>query len=256
MSPDRADPLRKSPSQRLTLNKRLLRNKPKELRLRPTIRGLNFEFSEKTNVQQKIMKKYSVITLFIALAVCVSQVAQAQGNKEANKLAREGAEASRNQDYDKGVELLRKATALDHKYAADLAVAYQQRGFASARDQKFEEAITDFNEALKIKSNDSRIYEQRAAVEMKLRDYDKALADYSEAIKLKPNEVRYYLYRSYIYETKEDIANSMADTEKALKLDPKNAEAQGRKTRLEAKQAAAPPPVNSPPTRPTASKSP
>ena len=91
---------------------------------------------------------------------------------------------------------------------------------------------------------------------MKLRDYDKALADYSEAIKLKPNEVRYYLYRSYIYETKEDIANSMADTEKALKLDPKNAEAQGRKTRLEAKQAAAPPPVNSPPTRPTASKSP
>jgi tetratricopeptide (TPR) repeat protein len=91
---------------------------------------------------------------------------------------------------------------------------------------------------------------------MKLRDYDKALADYSEAIKLKPNEVRYYLYRSYIYETKEDIPNSMADTEKALKLDPKNAEAQSRKARLEAKQAAAPPPVNSPPPRPTASKSP
>jgi len=209
-----------------------------------TIRGLSFELFNKTNVQQKIMKKY--ITLFIALAVCVLQVAQAQGNKEANKLAREGAEASRNQDYDKGVELLRKATALDRKYASDLAVAYQQRGFASARDQKFEEAIADFNEALKIKSNDSRIYEQRAAVEMKLRDYDKALADYSEAIKLKPNEVRYYLYRSYIYETKEDIPNSMADTEKALKLDPKNAEAQSRKARLEAKQAAAPPPVNSP----------
>ena len=188
------------------------------------------------------MKKYSVITLFIALAVCISQVAQAQGNKEANKLAREGAEASRNQDYDKGVEQLRKATALDRKYASDLAVAYQQRGFASARDQKFEEAIADFNEALKIKPNESRIYEQRAAVEMKLRDYDKALADYSEAIKLKPNEVRYYLYRSYIYETKEDIPNSMADTEKALKLDPKNAEAQSRKARLEAKQAAAPPP--------------
>ncbi len=200
------------------------------------------------------MKKY--ITLFIALAVCVSQVAQAQGNKEANKLAREGAEASRNQDYDKGVELLRKATDLDRKYAADLAVAYQQRGFASARDQKFEEAIADFNEALKIKSNDSRIYEQRAAVEMKLRDYDKALADYSEAIKLKPNEVRYYLYRSYIYETKEDIGNSMADTEKALKLDPKNAEAKSRKARLEARQSAAPPSVNSPQPAPTASKSP
>src|SRR6266550_3193708 len=179
------------------------------------------------------MKKY--ITLFIALAVCVSQVAQAQGNKEANKLAREGAEASRNQDYDKGVELLRKATDLDRKYAADLAVAYQQRGFASARDQKFEEAIADFNEALKIKSNDSRIYEQRAAVQMKLRDYDKALADYSEAIKLKPNETRYLNYRAYVYEVKDDVQNSMADTEKVLKLDPNNQEAKARKQRVEQK---------------------
>ena len=206
------------------------------------------------------MKKYSVITLFIALAVCVSQVAQAQGNKEANKLAREGAEASRNQDYDKGVEQLRKATALDRKYASDLAVAYQQRGFASARDQKFQEAIADFNEALKIKPNESRIYEQRAAVEMKLRDYDKALADYSEAIKLKPNEVRYYLYRSYIYETKNDIKSSMADTERALKLDPNNQEAKTRKARLEARQAAnaplPPPPARSPKASPAAARTP
>src|SRR6266480_7986176 len=249
------DPLRESEGQRSTLNKRLLRNKPKELRLRPTIRDLSFEFSRNINVQQKIMKKY--ITLFIALAVCVSQVAQAQGNKEANKLAREGAEASRNQDYDKGVELLRKATDLDRKYAADLAVAYQQRGFASARDQKFEEAIADFNEALKIKSNDSRIYEQRAAVQMKLRDYDKALADYSEAIKLKPNEVRYYLYRGYIYETKDDIKSSLADTDRALKLDPKNQEAKSRKARLEARQAAnAPLPPPPPKTSPAAARTP
>ncbi len=87
-------------------------------------------------------------------------------------------------------------------------------------------------------------------------DYDKAVADYSEAITLKPNEVRYYLYRSYIYEMKEDVKNSMADTEKALKLDPKNAEAKGRKARLEAKQSAALPPVNSPQPAPAASKSP
>jgi tetratricopeptide (TPR) repeat protein len=202
------------------------------------------------------MKKYSALTLIMALALSVSQFAQAQGNKEANKLAREGAEASKNQDYDKAVELLRKATALDHKYAADLAVAYQQRGFAFANDQKYQDAIADFDEALKTKPNEARIYEQRAAVEMKLQDYDKALADYSEAIKLKPNEVRYYLYRSYIYETKGDVKNSMADAERALKLDPKNAEAKSRKARLEARQSAAQPPANSPQPAPAASKSP
>jgi hypothetical protein len=39
------------------------------------------------------MKKYSTLTVMIALSLCISQVAKAQGNKEANKLARDGTEA-------------------------------------------------------------------------------------------------------------------------------------------------------------------
>ena len=205
------------------------------------------------------MKQYSALTLITALAVCVSQLAHAQGNKEAAKLAREGAEASKNQDWNKAIEAFRKATDLDRKFAPNLAIAYQHRGFASANEQQFEDAIRDFSEALKINSQDPRIYEQRAAVVMKMNDYDKALADYSEAIKLKPNEVRYYLYRSYIYETKGDVKNSMADTERALKLDPGNAEAKSRKARLEARQSLNAPPTpipSSPRPSPTARKSP
>src|SRR5947207_3139541 len=109
--------LHRRSSRRLPSNRRLRRNRRKEFCLRPAICGLSFEFSRTINVQLKIMKKYSAITLIIALAVCVSQFAHAQGNKEANKLAREGADASKNQDWDKAVELLRKASALDHKYA-------------------------------------------------------------------------------------------------------------------------------------------
>ena len=91
------------------------------------------------------MKKYSAFSVIIALAVCVSQVAQAQGKKEgskgqtaneANRFAREGAEASKSQDWDKAVDLLRKATNLDHKYAPDLAIAYQGRGYALAKRSK------------------------------------------------------------------------------------------------------------------------
>jgi tetratricopeptide (TPR) repeat protein len=215
------------------------------------------------------MKRYSALSVIIALAVCVSQVAQAQGKKEgskgqtaneANKFAREGADAAKSQDWDKAVELLRKATALDHKYADELAAVYQGRGYAFAKNQQFQEAIGDFTDALKNKPNDPRIYEQRAAVEMKMYDYDKALADYSEIIKLKPNDVRYLNYRGYIYETKGDIQNSMADTEKVLKVDPNNQEAQGRKQRLEQKQAEntplTPPPGHSPKASPKAAKKP
>jgi len=199
------------------------------------------------------MKQYSALTLITALAVCVSQFAQAQGNKEANKLAREGAEASKNQEWDKAIELLRKATDLDHKYVDELSAVYQQRGYADATNQQFQDAINDYGEAIKLTPQDVRVYEQRAAVEMKLQDYDKALADYSEVIKLKPNEARYLNYRAYIYELKKDLKNSMADTDKVLKLDPNNPEAKARKSRLSALETANAPftPIPAPSRKPS-----
>src|SRR5256885_6987671 len=143
------------------------------------------------------MKKIFVFTFIATLALCALQLSGAEAPKdakEANKLAVEGAEASKNQEWDKAIDSLRKATALDHKYAPNLAAVYQQRAYAAATNQQFQDAINDYGEAIKISPEDSRIYEQRAAVEMKLNDMDKALADYSEAIKIKPNEVRYYGY--------------------------------------------------------------
>src|SRR5215813_8087652 len=202
------------------------------------------------------MKRTFVFTFLTVLALCATQLSNAQAPKEAkeaNKLARDGAEASKNQEFDKAVDLLKKAAALDHKYADELAAVYQQRAYAAATNQQLQDAINDYGEAIKIKPDDARIYEQRAAVEMKLNDNDKALADYSEAIKLKPNEVKYYAYRSYIYEVKGDTKNSMADTDKVLKLDPKNQEAKARKDRLMAKEAQKVPftPIPAPSARPS-----
>jgi tetratricopeptide (TPR) repeat protein len=210
------------------------------------------------------MKKSFAFTLITALALCLSQVCQGEAKKnvEANRLAREGAEAAKNQDWDKAVELLRKASAMDHKYADELAAVYQQRGYAAATNQQFQDAISDYSEAAKLTPQDVRIYEQRAAVEMKIQDYDKALADYSEVIKLKPNEARYYNYRAYIYELRNDLKNSMADTEKVLKMDPNNQDAKARKQRIEQKIAEntplTPPPgaVTSPKTSPPGKKKP
>ncbi len=200
------------------------------------------------------MKRSFAFVLIAALALCASQVCQAaeKKNPEANRLAREGAEAAKNQDFDKAVDLLRKATAMDHKYADELSAVYQQRGYAAATDQRYGDAINDYGEALKLTPQNSRIYEQRAAVEMKIQDYEKALGDYSELIKQKPNEVRYLNYRAYIYELKNDLKNSLADNEKVLKLDPNNQDAKARKQRIEQKIAESTP-LTPPPRTPTPS---
>ena len=201
------------------------------------------------------MKRSFALILITALAFCASQECHAaeKKNPEANRLAREGAEAAKNQDFDKAVDLLKEATALDKKYGDELSAVYQQRGYAAAKDQRYGDAINDYDEALKLTPQDAaRIHEQRAAVEMKIQDYDKALADYSELIKQKPNEIRYYNYRAYIYELKNDLKNSLADTEKILKLDPNNQDSKARKQRLEQKIAERIP-LTPPPRSPTAS---
>ena len=65
------------------------------------------------------MNKSFAFILVTALALGVSQISQAaeKKNPEANKLAVEGAKAAKNQDFDKAVDLLKKATGMDHKYA-------------------------------------------------------------------------------------------------------------------------------------------
>jgi tetratricopeptide (TPR) repeat protein len=201
------------------------------------------------------MNRSFAFVLITSLALCGSPVclAQAKKNPEANKLAREGVEAAKNQDFDQAVDLLKKATAMDKKYGDELSAVYQQRAYAAANDQRYGDAINDYDEALKLTpQNAARIHEQRAAVEMKIQDYDKALADYSELIKQKPNEIKYLNYRAYIYELKDDLQNSLADNEKILKLDPNNQDAKTRKQRIEQKITERTP-LTPPPRSPTAS---
>jgi len=169
-----------------------------------------------------------------------------QGNQEAANLTREGIEASKAKDWDKAIAAFRKAAQLEGHYAPNLASALQQRATIYVSQKKFQEAIADYSEALKIKSDDPNVYERRAYAEMQLKDYDKALHDYNEAIKHSPEEAKYYQVRALIYQNKGDFKAALADTEKTLKLDPSNADAQSRKKLLDAKLHGTPTPVPMP----------
>jgi tetratricopeptide (TPR) repeat protein len=195
------------------------------------------------------MKTLFALCLVTTLGLSIAQSAQQEGNPEAAKIAREGSQAAKEQDWNKAIERLHKAAEIDRKYTQNLAIAYQQRAFSYANDQRFQDALNDLNEAIKINPRDARAYEQRAAVEMRINDYDKALADYGEAIKTDPGEIRYHLYRGYIYEMRGDLQNAMAETDAALKINSKNKEAVERKQRLQKNQSATAPmtPPNAPP---------
>jgi tetratricopeptide (TPR) repeat protein len=181
----------------------------------------------------------------VGFAVAATMVF-AQGNQEAANLTREGIEASKTKDWDKAITAFRKAAQMEQRYAPNLASALQQRATVYVSQKKFQEAIADYSEALKIKSDDPDVYERRAYAEMQLKDYDKALRDYNEAIKLNPQEAKYYQVRAIIHQEKRDFKAAMADTEKTLQLDPTNADAQSRKRFLDAKLHGTPTPMPMP----------
>jgi tetratricopeptide (TPR) repeat protein len=217
----------------------------------------NFELFGQADRQQSLtMKTLFALCLITVFGLSTAQSAQQEGNPEAAKIAREGAQAAKEQDWNKAIERFHKAAEMDRKYTNSLAVAYQQRAFSYANDQRFQDAMNDLGEAIKIKPGDARAYEQRAAIEMKINDYDRALADYEMAIKANPGEIRYHLYRGYIYELRGDLQNAMANTDAALKISSKNKEAVERKQRLQKilqSQNPAPPanatPVAAPPKK-------
>jgi tetratricopeptide (TPR) repeat protein len=193
------------------------------------------------------MKTFFALCLVTLLGVSIAPAAQQEGNPQAAKIAREASQAAKDQDWDKAIESFRKAVEMDRKYKENLAIAYQQRAFSYAKDQRFQDAINDLNEAIKIKP-DARAYEQRGAIERGINDYDKALADFSEASKLNPGEIKYHNYRAYIYETRGDLPNAIAENDAALKINSKNKEALDRKARLQKIQASMAPqqPSNAP----------
>ena len=170
----------------------------------------------------------------------------AQGNQEAANLTKEGIEASKAKDWDKAITAFRKAAQLEAHYAPNLASALQQRATVYVSQKKFREAIADYSEALRIKSDDPDVYERRGYAEMQLKDYEKALYDYNQAIRLSPQEAKYYQVRALIYQNTRDFKAALADTEKTLQLDPNNADAQARKRFLDAKLHGTPTPMPMP----------
>src|SRR5947208_7872199 len=135
------------------------------------------------------MKILFVVCLITTLGLSMAKSAQQEGNPQAAKIARDAGQAAKDQDWNKAIDGFRKASEMDRKYVANLAIAYQQRAYSYANDQRFQDALTDLAEAIKINPRDARAYEQRAAIEMTINDYDKAMTDYGEAINTTTSQV-------------------------------------------------------------------
>lgn len=126
----------------------------------------------------------------------------------------------KHRDYDSGEVLLTETIRLDPKNGE----AYYQRGRARCctLNLKDEEALQDFEQALKLGIVRAELHEYRARLYDGRHQPEKALEELNQAIKIKPQQQMYYRNRATLYLGMDKKEEAKKDYDLALKLDPRD----------------------------------
>jgi tetratricopeptide (TPR) repeat protein len=123
--------------------------------------------------------------------------------------------------YDKALTEYNQAIQINPNYAE----AYNSRGIVYAHLQQYDKALADFDRAIKIDPSDAKAYNGRGVVYYNLQQYDKALADYARAIQIDPNYANAYSNRGVVYYNLQQYDKALADYARAIQIDPNYANA-------------------------------
>jgi uncharacterized protein (TIGR02145 family) len=131
------------------------------------------------------------------------------------------------------------------------AVAYFKRGNAYREKNEYEQAISNYTQAIQLNPNFAEAYFMRGFTYFHKKDYDKAISEYNQAIRLNPNFWAAYGGRGMVYEAKGDYyefkdyqsafqsyGKAIEDYETALRIKPNDPTAKEIREKLELVEAA------------------
>ena len=98
--------------------------------------------------------------------------------------------------------------------------AYNNRGIVYRNTGDFAAAIADFNKTIELNPEDGRAYNNRGIVYRNTGDFAAAIADFNKAIELNLEDARTYCNRGDTYAEKGDFAAAIEDYNKAIALTP------------------------------------
>lgn len=191
--------------------------------------------------------------LFLLLAIIcwASQAAHAQTPALAARYYQSGHEKLKLEDWQGAVEDFTRAIELDARLQAPkhneksvpgerftgsgtaeisvsdpfTAAAYHSRAIARARLGELDEAVEDYQHALRIKPKWAEAYLGLGYVLLDKKDFAGAIDDFSRALKLKPALVSAHHARGTAFMKQGRMEPAIVDFSNALKLDPRLPEA-------------------------------
>lgn len=94
--------------------------------------------------------------------------------------------------------------------------AYLSRGAAYVARREFNEALADYNEAIRLDSDFAPSYNNRGVVHSATEEYDSALGDFNRALDMDSNYVPAYINRGIVSAIQGEWDNAQADFEMAI----------------------------------------
>ncbi|MGA2045221.1 MAG: tetratricopeptide repeat protein [Roseiarcus sp.] len=107
----------------------------------------------------------------------------------------------------------------------DLAWAYVDRGNGYQNVGDHDQAIADYDTALRLEPKEGNAYIGRGGAWRDKHEGDRALADFDEAVRLEPKSSIAFSNRGNVYQDRGDADHALADYDAAIRLDPNNADA-------------------------------
>jgi tetratricopeptide (TPR) repeat protein len=104
------------------------------------------------------------------------------------------------------------------------AWAFTRRGGLLSEDpQRYDAAILDLNEAIRLDPKIATAYGLRAEIHYHRNDFNQAIADATEAIRLDPTSTAAPCIRGWAHKEKGEFDAAIADLSEAIRLDPDGA---------------------------------
>jgi tetratricopeptide (TPR) repeat protein len=125
--------------------------------------------------------------------------------------------------YDDAIRDLSEAIRLDP--AGTRANAYLGRGYAFQCKGELDKALSDYAEVLRRDRNAARVYFNRGLIYLQRKEWSKAAQDFSETIRCEPGYGYAYLDRGSALAELNDLNGALASLDAAISINPKLAEA-------------------------------